>query len=87
LRDLDPKEESIRLHDVTRKILQEQRAETVSASDDRTLRVWDLETGEPLAVMTLDAKVLAVAATFDGKIVVAGDQPGKVHFFDLVTPD
>ena len=37
--------------------------------------------------MTLDAPVLAVAATPDGKIIVAGDQVGRVHFFDLVEPE
>ncbi|HEX4960179.1 MAG TPA: TIR domain-containing protein [Thermoanaerobaculia bacterium] len=58
----------------------------VSASFDRTLRVWSLESGEELAVTTLDAPVWAVATTSDGKIIVAGDQSGKVHFFDLVEP-
>jgi len=58
----------------------------VSASADRTLRVWDLESGEVLAVMTLDAPAWTVAATPDGKIIVAGDQAGRVHFFDLVEP-
>lgn len=56
----------------------------ISACLDRTLRFWDLKRGEELAVMTLDAPILTVAATPDGKIVVAGDQTGRVHFFDLV---
>ena len=59
----------------------------VSASYDRTLRVWDLESGEMLAVMTMDAPVRTVAATPDGKMIVAGDQAGRVHFFDLVEPE
>lgn len=59
----------------------------VSASADRTLRVWNLETGEVLAVMTLDAPVSAVAVTPNGKTIVAGDQSGKVHFFDLMEPE
>ena len=59
----------------------------VFGSDDGTLRVWDLESGEVLAVMTLDASVWAVAVTPDGKIIMAGDQMGRVHFFDLVEPE
>jgi WD40 repeat protein len=56
----------------------------VSGSSDRTLRVWDLETGEVLTVMTLDAPVMAVAVEREGRIVVAGDSSGRVHFFDWV---
>jgi hypothetical protein len=58
----------------------------VSASDNGTLLVWDLESGEALAVMTLDAPILAVAASQDGKIIVAGDEAGRVHFFEMVEP-
>jgi hypothetical protein len=35
----------------------------------------------------LDAPIWSVAATPDGKIIVAGDQSGRVHFFDLVEPE
>jgi WD40 repeat protein len=59
----------------------------VSGSYDRTLRVWDLDTGEMLAVTTLDAPVSAVAAAPNGRSVVAGDQSGRVHFFDWVEPE
>jgi WD40 repeat protein len=59
----------------------------VSGSWDWTLRVWDLESGKELSVMTLDAPVWSVAASPDGKIIVAGDQSGKLHFFDLVNPE
>jgi WD40 repeat protein len=59
----------------------------VSASLDGTLRVWDLDSGKALAVMTLDAPVLTVAANPDGEIIVAGDRSGRVHFFDLVEPE
>ena len=59
----------------------------VSGSTDGTLRVWDLESGEALAVTTLDAPVWAVATSPDGKIIVAGDKLGRIHFFDLVEPE
>ncbi|HSS49527.1 MAG TPA: TIR domain-containing protein [Thermoanaerobaculia bacterium] len=56
----------------------------VSGSDDRTLRVWNVESGEVECLFTLDAPVTAVAVSPDRRLVVAGDQSGRVHFFDLV---
>jgi WD40 repeat protein len=55
----------------------------VSGSDDRTLRVWDLETGECLAVLVLEAAVTSVAVAPDRRTVVAGDESGRVHFLEL----
>jgi WD40 repeat protein len=46
LRELDPKEESIRLHDVTLKILQEQRAEALSGLHDRLLDACRPKSGQ-----------------------------------------
>ena len=40
----------------------------VSSSEDRTLRVWDLESGEALAFLNLDAPPTVVAASKDGRI-------------------
>lgn len=54
----------------------------VSASYDRTLRVWDLARSEAVAVFTLDAIPLTVAIDASG--VVAGVYSGRVHFFDVV---
>ncbi|HEV7503372.1 MAG TPA: TIR domain-containing protein [Thermoanaerobaculia bacterium] len=59
----------------------------LSASNDRTLRLWDLKSGETLEVMTLDAPPTAVAVSWDGRIVVVGDQAGRMHFFDWVAPE
>ena len=38
----------------------------VSASDDRTLKVWDLATGQQLASITLEAGIQCVAVAPDG---------------------
>jgi WD40 repeat protein len=44
----------------------------VSASLDRTLRVWDLDKGICLAVVALDGALYAVAISPDRKTIVAG---------------
>ncbi|MCB9435230.1 MAG: hypothetical protein H6668_24980 [Ardenticatenaceae bacterium] len=54
----------------------------VSASDDQTLKVWNLQTGELLASITLDGSVQCVAVAVDG--IVAGDAAGNVYCFTLV---
>jgi len=56
----------------------------VSGSVDRTLRVWDVESGEVECLFTLDAPVTAVAVIPDRRVIVAGDESGRVHFFDFI---
>jgi len=36
----------------------------LSASADKTLKLWDLETGNPLAAFTADSDLFAVASRF-----------------------
>lgn len=55
----------------------------VSASHDKTLKLWDLRNGACLATFTADTGVLACAVAPDGKAVVAGDRSGTVHFLRL----
>jgi WD40 repeat protein len=54
----------------------------LSASNDRTLRIWDLATGKGQIVFTADTAINCCAVA--GKLVVAGDESGNVHFFDLI---
>ena len=56
----------------------------VSGSRDLTLRVWDVESGEVECLFTLDMLVTFVAVIPDRRVIVAGDQSGRVHFFDFV---
>lgn len=53
---------------------------------DNTVKVWELETGEVLATFTCDAGAYCCACSDDGKLIVAGDAGGRVHFIRLEEP-
>ncbi len=59
----------------------------VSVSEDRTIRVWDLETGVFLCAFTADAPLIRCAVgrhAESGKlIVVAAEKAGRLHFLML----
>jgi WD40 repeat protein len=52
----------------------------VSASADRTLKVWDLEAGACLFTHRANADYCAIAAT--ATAIIAGDAAGAVWFLD-----
>jgi WD40 repeat protein len=62
------------------------RQRAVSASDDKTLRVWDLKTGEVLATFTCDGTVNCCAYSHVLMMIVGGDQGGHLHFLRLEEP-
>ena len=54
----------------------------VSASEDKTLKVWDLETGLPVVRFHCDAS--PGCCTFaGGRKIIAGDSGGRLHFLLL----
>ena len=56
----------------------------VSGSEDNTLKLWDLETGEKIASFSCDGGINACALSErSGLVVVAGDQGGRMHFLQL----
>jgi WD40 repeat protein len=56
----------------------------VSASEDQTLRVWDLETGRQLAYLTgHEGRVNAVVVTTDGRRAVSASDDGTLRVWDL----
>jgi WD40 repeat protein len=59
----------------------------VSASHDKTLKMWDLETGKLVGAFTADAALLSCAVVADGRVIVAGDGSGRVHFLSLELKD
>jgi len=59
----------------------------VSASDDNTVRLWDLETGEVMATFTCDWPAHCCAFSEALKLIVAGDAGGHLHFLKLESTD
>ena len=54
-----------------------------SASDDRSLRLWNLEDGAELAAFHADAAIQCCAVSQDKKRTVAGDALGRIHVLDI----
>ena len=52
----------------------------VSASNDRTVAIWDFDARKVLATFVLDSAVVAATIACEGKVVVAADHAGYVHF-------
>jgi hypothetical protein len=55
---------------------------SASASEDQTLKAWDLETGAVIATFTCDAAALCCAFA-GGRKAVASDASGRVRFLSL----
>jgi WD40 repeat protein len=55
----------------------------VSASEDKTLKVWDLETGAVLTAFTCEEAARCCTFSNDRKLM-AGDGRGRVHFLELM---
>ena len=58
----------------------------VSASDDQTLKVWDLSSGECIVTFTCDWPAHCCAYSDALKLIVAGDAGGHLHFLRLEEP-
>jgi WD40 repeat protein len=55
----------------------------LSGSDDRTLRLWDLQERSCRAMVPLESAALAIALAPDGRTIVVGDRVGNVHHFEI----
>ncbi|MDJ0694814.1 hypothetical protein [Mastigocoleus sp. MO_188.B34] len=59
----------------------------ISALGDKTLKQWDLETGEVLHTFTGESRMTTCGFAPDGVTIVAGDASGRVHFLRLEGSD
>ena len=55
----------------------------VSGSDDNTLKVWDLESGRIMIEFAGDGAITSIGLSPDGRIIIAGEASGRVHFLRL----
>ncbi|WP_029634242.1 WD40 repeat domain-containing protein [[Scytonema hofmanni] UTEX B 1581] len=55
----------------------------VSASNDNTLKLWDLEKGLEISTFIGDSSITCCAVSPDGLTIVAGEQLSRVHFLRL----
>ena len=58
----------------------------VVRAEDGSLRVWDTETGQPLATYHADAPVLCTAVHTETLTIFAGDGSGRLHFLRFEEP-
>ncbi len=60
--------------------------QALSASDDGTLKLWDVTTGACILTFASDNPFICCARTADGRTVIAGDSLGVVYFLRLSLP-
>ena len=53
-----------------------------SCSEDRSIKLWNLDDGGLLSTMNVESSVCGVAFSKDGTTVAAGCYNGKIHFMD-----
>ena len=59
----------------------------VSASEDKTLKMWDVETGTVIATFRGEVGMKSCVVTSDGRTIAAVDSSGGLCFLRLETPD
>jgi WD40 repeat protein len=61
----------------------------VSGSDDKTLRLWDATTGQPIGppLQGHTESVTSVAFSPDGRRIVSGSDDNTLRLWDLDTPN
>jgi WD40 repeat protein len=57
----------------------------ISASEDKTIKIWDLETGKEKFILKGHSSVIAIALTPDGKTMISGSRDNTIQIWDLKT--
>jgi WD40 repeat protein len=57
-----------------------------SAAWDRMLAVWDIDRVQRITAAHVDRAITCLGVSSDGRIIIAGDEAGELHCFDLVEP-
>lgn len=57
----------------------------VSGSEDHTVRVWDIQSGQARLTMRHESPVNTIALSPDGRLVAAGDDNGGVRLWEMAT--
>lgn len=55
----------------------------ISGSTDGTLKIWDFEKWEVITSFSGDCPLCIITVTQDGKVIIADEASGKVHFLRL----
>jgi WD40 repeat protein len=65
----------------------ENQLRVVSTSRDTTVRIWDVETGNQVGVLSEGhrSETVGLAVSMDGGRVVSGDSDGKIIIWDAET--
>lgn len=59
----------------------------VSSFEDKTLRLWDVESGHELARFEGDSAFCSLALAPNGKTLAAGDMSGRIHLLDAIVEE
>jgi len=55
----------------------------VSGSYDKSIKVWNLETGEEIKTLIGDNKIACVAISNDGKYIISGGLDNRIRVWNL----